>query len=224
MAKRKTAKKPLETPPWWPEGFVPCVASDPASVTGGRFARVFMLAPTFDGTLAVQRHPNMPGAIGIRERVIPNAQMKLYTLISDEESALQSHLADLKNQMLAEGASREAVRLVGEYLPFSQKELRIMAEKLQTKKAAGRKAPAKKPAAASTGEKGTGGRKHSLDEAAAITLTEKGEEKLKKNASTGATENLKIMKKAKTIGKALKAGLAPGDVTYAQRTGTIEIG
>lgn len=224
MPKKKT-KKAQEAPPWWRKGFVPCVARDPASVGSERFARVFMLAPTFEGTMAVQAHPNIPSQVGVRERVIPADQANRFTLITEEETALHSHLEELKTQMLTHGASREAVRLVGEHIPITDKEYREMAAKLTkkapAKKASTKKAPAKKAASDAPAK---GGRKHSLDEKAKITLTEKGEAKLKKGADTGATQNLEAMKKAKTVGKALEAGLKPGDITYAEKTGTIELG
>lgn len=187
---------------------------------------VFMLAPTFEGTLAVQRIANMPDHTGVRERVIPNNQMKNYSVLEDEESALHRLLHELKSQMLTEGATHEAVRLVGEHIPISEEEYKVMAEKL-TKKPATKKAPAKKaaPAAKAPATEGAArrGRQHSLDDKAKIVLTEKGEAKLKKGAETGATANIKAMKAAKTVGKALEAGLKPGDIAYAVKTGTIEL-
>ena len=139
--KRKASQDTPKLPSWWPTGFVPCVARDPASVVGGTFSRVFMLAPTFEGTLAVQRIVNINSQLGVRDRLIPNWQMKNYT--HDENCSLQSALEELKVQMLTEGATPEAVRLVGEHIPITEEEYRIMAEKLKTKTAT----PAKKPAA-----------------------------------------------------------------------------
>jgi DNA-binding protein H-NS len=104
-----------------------------------------MLAPTFEGTLAVQRVVNIPSQLGVRDRIIPNWQMKNYTL--DENCSLQSALEELKVQMLTEGATPEAVRLVGEHITITEEEYNIMAEKLKTKTGT----PAKKPAAATKG-------------------------------------------------------------------------
>ncbi len=218
-------RKRMDTPPWWREGFVPCVCKDPASVTAGPWSMVFMMAPTFEGTLAVQRHPNMPGVIGVRERVIPNHKMKNYTLITDEDKALQSYLLDLKKQMLTEGATHEAVRLVGEHIPISEKELQIMATKLKrasaTTKTPAKKAPAKKAAAKSTESTG-GGRKSTLDEKAKITATEKGTKKIEK---VGKDDKLALIVKAKTVAKALEIDdVLPRDIHYAVKTGLIELG
>jgi DNA-binding protein H-NS len=101
-----------------------------------------MLAPTFEGVLAVQQVVNIPSQLGVRDRVIPNWQIKNYTL--DENCSLQSALQELKVQMLTEGATSEAVRLVGEHITITEEEYKTMAEKLKTKTGG----PAKKPAAA----------------------------------------------------------------------------
>lgn len=99
-----------------------------------------------------------------------------------------------------------------------------MAEKL--KKSTAKKPATKKTATKAGGKKADAGSapKSQFDDKAKITLTEKGEAKLKKGAETGATENLRIMKKAKTVGKALAEGLKGGDISYAAKSGTVTVG
>lgn len=149
---KRSSKGAPKLPSWWQPGFVPCVARDPASAMGAPFNRVYMLAPTFQGTLAVQRWANVSSLLGVRDRVIPNSQIRLYT---HEDISLQSALSDLKKQMLTEGATPEAVRLVHEHSPFTEEELSTMANKLAKKTAPAKKADATKVAPKSTAKKDT---------------------------------------------------------------------
>jgi hypothetical protein len=206
-----------------PEPFQPYVASNPASVAGGKFARVYVLAPSFCGVRVVERLCHMPGLQpGVRERYIPAAQLPHYKPLPEQEFPLQSLIAELKVEMLQHGATPEAVMLVGAVSPFEEKELNIMAKKLTTKPTKAKKAV--KADAPKTEAKGTGGRKSSLDPKAKITITDKGAEKIAKGADNGATNNLKAMKAAKTVGKALEGDLTSADINYAARSGTITIG
>lgn len=146
---KRSKKGEPKLPSWWQPGFVPCVARDPSSAIGEPFNRVYLLASTFQGVLAVQRWANVGSMVGVRDRTIPATQMKHYVLRDD--LALQSALDELKPQMLTEGATPEAVRLVHEHSPFTEEELSTMAEKLKTKTAA--KAKADKPAKAAAAPK-----------------------------------------------------------------------
>jgi preprotein translocase subunit SecA len=131
--------------------------------------------------------------------------------------------------MLTEGATREAVRLVGEYIPITDKEYKIMSEKLKTpaKKAPAAKAPAAKAPAApkkapAPPKEGSGrGRASTLDEKAKLALTEKGQKKVEK---AGKDDKLALIAKAKTVGNALKVdGVLPKDIHYAVKVGLLEL-
>lgn len=159
--------------------------------------------------------------LAVRDRLILNSQLRSYSPLDPKEFPLQSVIADLKRDMLLHGATPEAVCLVGAVSPFTKKELNTMAEKL--KKAATKK-PATKKAAAPKKEKAAASPRSAFDDKAKITLTDKGEAKLKKGGDSGAVKNLEIMKKSKTVGKALEAGLKGGDLSYASNTGTVVIG
>lgn len=216
------AKKPK------PDEFQPYVVADPASALGGsRFARLLVVSRTFCGVRAVGRVMNVESQLGVVDRVLSDWQLPLYRRLPEtEERTLQSIVDDLKNDALLHGATPEAVVLLGNVSPFSEKELNVMAEKLK-KKTATKKAPkaetkAKAPKA-NAGEKATRAPRTTLDEKAKISLTEKGEARLAKGSASGAAANLAVMKKAKTVGKALAEGLKTADITYAVKTGTVEL-
>lgn len=143
MAKKSKAP---DLPSWWPTGFQPSVCRNPATVAQGSLnGLVFMLAPTFQGTLAVERRLLTANMLGVFDRVIANGSMHLYTIADGID--LHSALIQLKEVMLTEGATPEAVRLVGEHIPISKKEYDIMAEKLTKKTTAAAKKPAATAAA-----------------------------------------------------------------------------
>lgn len=205
-----------------PKPFKPYAAANPASVVGGKFGRVLVLAPSFCGVRAVERLCHMPDLqLGVRERYIPISQLPHYKPLDESKFPLQSLLDELKEDMLLHGATPEAVMLVGAVSPFNEKELEAMAKKLSTKKAPAKKAPAKAaPKKDATEAKGRG-RRSSLDEKASITATDKGTAKLEK---VGKDDKLAIMVKAKTVGKALAAGVDSKDINYAARVGLISVG
>jgi DNA-binding protein HU-beta len=187
-----------------------------------------MLAPTFEGTLSVQRWPNVSGMLGVRDRIIASHQMKHYSL---EDIPLQSALEELKPQMLAEGATNEAVRLVSEFIEFTTEELRIMAEKLKTKaapKKAAAKAPAKKAETKTPAKKA--GDTTKAREAAEGKRAELYAKKIKVlNKDHGAREGsnranmLNIVLKAKTVGEAIEGGATMVDVRFAESKGFISL-
>ena len=125
----------------------PYVVTDPASMLGGRFGRLFVMAPTFCGARAVYRMPSVSSGLGVFDRVIHEQQLPLYGKQQHEEETLQSLLLELKQDMLDHGASPEAVQLVGAVSPFTKGELNTMAEKL-TRKAAPKAAKPAAPKAA----------------------------------------------------------------------------
>lgn len=130
------------------DGFEPHVRRNPASVLGGTpFARVYVLARSFCGVRIVERWPAPGNLFGIRDRYVPDDQLVNYT---PEECALQSAIQELKVSMVAEGATPEAVILVGAVSPFEEEELNTMADKLKTKTSA------KKPADKAKGDKAKG--------------------------------------------------------------------
>lgn len=130
----------------------PYPVRNPASIMTGKFGRLWIVGTTFMGLRAVYRHPNIETQLGVLDRVIPAEQVRHFARIDLEESALQSLLLELKEDMLNHGASSLAVQWVGELSPFSKKELNTMADKL-TKKAAGAAKPAAKGAAKPKAEK-----------------------------------------------------------------------
>lgn len=207
--------------------FKPYAAQDPASVLGGRFGRVYVLAPSFCGVRAVERLCHVESQLGVRERYIPDSQLAHFRRLDPQEFPLQSLLKELKEEMLLHGATPEAVMLVGDASPFTKKELNTMAQKLKTKTAGAAKKPAAKAPAAPKAEGDAPkkrGPRSSLDPKAKITLTDKGKERLAKGGDTGAVKNLQALKDAKTVGKAQEAGLTAGDINYAARSGTITVG
>ena len=148
----------------------------------------------------------------------------------------------LRQRALQYGATPEAIRLLGQFSPFTKKEKDEMAEKLKSGNAAGLKAAAKgtpvgggaksapapkkgnPEALAKAREAGAAAREELKKDKRKITLTDKGAEKVKKGGDSSAVANLVAMKAAKTVGGAITNGLSMADLNYAQRSGTIEIG
>lgn len=217
MAKKKVVKSATKLPSWWPTGFEPCVAKDPASAIGAPFNRVFMLAPTFEGTLAVQRWANVDSLLGVRDRVIPNHLMKRYTL---EEIPLQSALEELKVQMLAEGATPEAVRLVGEHIPLSEKELSIMAAKLTKKTTAPKATKAPKAEKAAKAPKAEKAPKEADTRKIKVLKKDHGARDGSKTA-----ERYDAIIASKTVDEALSNDLIKmADINYAVKQGIVSLG
>lgn len=95
-----------------------------------------VVGPTFCGLRAIARVPYMPGIqVGVVERVIPDWLLRCYVPTHPEEASLQSIYQGLKTEMQEHGASALAVQWLGELSPFSEKELKIMGDKLKTKAA-----------------------------------------------------------------------------------------
>ena len=203
--------------------FEPYVCSDPASAIGGRYGRVFVLAPSFGAVRAVQSAALPASQLGVRDRIILEPQLKAYTRLDPVDFPLHSLLDELKGDMLLHGASPEAVMLVGAVAPFSEKDLKIMADKLTKKTTAPAKGAAAKKTTATDSSNNApqrGGRS-TLDDKAKITATDKGRAKIDK---VGKTDKLSLMVAAKTVGKALEVdGVVSRDIHYAINAGLIEV-
>lgn len=162
----------------------------------GLFNRCIVIAATFRGALVIYERPAMPelGRLGTgvccmdwHEDHLPGGVYPNITL--DEKTTLQSSIARIKEVMLKHGAQAEAVRLIGELSPFTDKELNIMAEKLKGKTPAAKveKAPKADKAAAPAKAKGN---PEALAKARAASDGKRAEARLQK---------IKPLKKAKEI-------------------------
>lgn len=209
MAKRKTVP-----------AFTPYEVRDPASVIGGR---LLIVGTTFCGVRAVgYNRAYMPGSmLGVTERVIPDEQTAQYHEIHDENSSLQSIFSRIKEQMLTHGASRLAVQWVHDLEPFDEKELKIMAEKLKSKKT--------KPVGGG-GKLAEGKAKKGNPEALAKARAARAENAgpdtrkikvLKKphgaREGTKRAELLDTIYSSKTVEEAVNAGVSKSDVSWAAR-------
>lgn len=222
MAKKRAATAPA---------FDPVVVRDPYSLIRGEYlGKWFVLGRTFCGYRAIGRQVHMDGVTpGVVHRTISDSHWRQYN--EDENIACTSFLAGIKEEMLAHGATELAVQWAIDFEPtlFSEKELNIMAEKLQ-KKTPAKKAPAKakgggkgNPEAFAKAREAQASKKaEQLADKRKITLTDKGKEKVKKGGESGAVQNLTTMSQAKTVGKAIEAGLTMADINYAVKSGTIE--
>lgn len=211
MARRKPA------PP--ATAFEPHAVRDPASLLGGRFGRLVVLARTFCGYRAVYRRPNVDSQVGVLDRVIFDWQFPLYPKINHEEISLQSILNELKEDMLAHGASPEAVMLVGGHSPFNEEELKVMATKLAAK--SGTQKPAAKKAAAPAKPKAERKAKESAGpDERKITVLKKEHGA---RAGTQRATMLDAIYKSKTVDEAVKNGATSGDVAWAARSGYISL-
>lgn len=157
--------------------------------------------------------------------------------------------ASFKMRAMASGATPEAIRLLGLFMPFSKEEAIMATEKLKGKsapktadkeglKAAAKDAPLAKgkaaapaarkgnPEALAKAREGQEARKAELmKDKRKIALTDKGKEKVKSgDQSKGAIQNLIAMRDAKTVGGAISAGLKMADLNYAEKNETITIG
>lgn len=193
--------------------FEPYACSDPASVLGGRRGRVLVLAPSFNAVRCVQAAPAVTGHLAVRDRVIMDSQLKMYSRLDPEEFPLQSLVRDIKEEMLNHGATPEAVMLVGAYSPFNEKEMNIMAEKL--KKTAAKKTSTKKAdtkGKAETAEATTDDRK--------IKVVKKPHEA---REGTKRASMLDTIYDSKTVQEAVAGGVSKSDVSWAAREGYIEV-
>lgn len=209
------------------------VVSDPYALVRGPFlGKWLVVGRTFCGYRAIGRAVHVDDVTpGVVHRVILDNHKRQYR--EDENSSCQSFLAGIKSEMLTHGATALAVQWVMDLEPdaFSDKDLKIMADKLQ--KPASKKAPAKETPAKGKGnpealakarEAQASKKAEQLADKRKITLTEKGSDKVKKGGESGAVQNLIAMKAAKTVGKAIEGGLAMADINYAEKSGTIELG
>lgn len=106
-----------------------------------------IVCPTFCGFSAVGRRVFTPGVnFPVCHRIVTEWELERWSPVPwTEETTLQSFLDDLRSEATAHGAEAGAVQLLRGLIPFSEKEFKIMAEKLKTKGAA--KPAAKKDAA-----------------------------------------------------------------------------
>jgi hypothetical protein len=114
--------------------------------------RILVLGRTFQGVFGVALNPAyVPGVqVGVTDCVVLDWHLRNYPRI-EEETSLHSLISSIKESMLAHGATSLAVQWIGEWSPFTEEELSIMATKLKTKGAEA--APAKE---AKTPAKGKG--------------------------------------------------------------------
>lgn len=141
-AVNKRRSKDIATLPGPPKPEYPYWLRDNNSIIGTTW---LVLGPTFCGVRAIARVPYMPGLQhGVRYRVIPEWMIRHFALTVPEEASLQSIYEGIKSEMLSHGADPLAVQWLGELSPFTEKEMRIMADKLKTKGAAAPKKEAAK--------------------------------------------------------------------------------
>lgn len=217
-----------------PPAFDMEVVRDPyALVRGPYLGKWLVVGRVFSGYRAIGRQVHVDGVTpGVVHRVINVVHKRHYH--EDENSACTSFLQGLKDEMLAHGATELAVTWALDLEPtlFNEKELKIMAEKLQGKgKPAAKKdaAPAKgkggNPEALAKAREAQASKKaEQLADKRKISLTDKGKEKVKKGGESGAVKNLIALRDAKTVGGAIGAGLTMADINYAEKSGTISIG
>lgn len=187
-ADKRYAPAPKQAPPL--ASSLPILMRDPNSYAGTLW---LIVVPTFCGYEAVGRRVFVPGVnFPVCRRIVTEWELERWTPVPwGEETSLQSYLAGLKEEAVASGAEAGAVKLIGELSPFSEKELKIMADKLKTKGAA--KAPAAKKAPAA-------------------------DKKVAKGAAAAATEraNANHAKKIKLLVKPADAGLRGGRLAKLQ--------
>jgi hypothetical protein len=165
--------------------------------------------------------------------------------ICNELSAVKKLAAELRDTALESGAEEKAVKYLRLLTSINQSQEKTMVAKFKTKaktetvaednplpegdapkkarapKAAKPKAEkAAKPKAPKS--KGAAGRSpKGLDDKRKIKLTDKGKEKVNSESAAGA--NLRTMKEAGTVAKAVEAGIRMVDINYAEKAGTIEL-
>lgn len=206
------------------------LVSDPyATVRGPFIGKWLVVGPTFCGVRAIGRVVHMDGVTpGVVHRTIAEGARKHYPV--DENSSCASFLMGLKNEMLAHGATELAVQWALEIEPtiFEEKELTIMAEKLQAKGKTAKTATAKdadKPKRAGNPEALAKARE-------ARAAADAGPDKrkitvLKKphgaREGTARADLLDKIYKAKTVQDAVDAGVKKSDVAWAARSEYISI-
>lgn len=153
---------------------LPVLYRDPNSYVGMAW---LIVCPTFCGFSAVGRRVYTPGVnFPVCHRIITEWELERWSPVPwTEETTLQSFLDDLRSEAAAHGAEAGAVQLLRGLIPFSEKELKTMAEKLKTKGAA--KPAAKKSAAKPAAKGGAGAAK--LKEAAAARTSANHAKKIK---------------------------------------------
>lgn len=225
------ARRKAPSPPAAPSRELYAVR-DPYSMVGATW---LVLGPTFTGVRAVGYQPAYANGpmMGVADRVIHDWHLKHYPIV-EENSACASLLASIKEKMLAHGATPLAVQWVSELEPFTEEELRIMAEKLKTKgagkaaaKTAEKKAPAKKtgnPEALAKAREASEGKRAEMN---AKKIKFIGKDVAVRENSVRA-ELKEAAKSAKTVGD-LKAhqlsngkNISAGDVSWMLDAGIIE--
>lgn len=148
---------------------------------------------------------------------------------------------EFKSVALRDGATPEAIRLIGTLIPLNDKECREMAEKLKAKgsKAADTKglksAASKTPVAKKTSKSDASKRRgnpEALAKARAARAANKGPDNRKitvvkkdhgARAGTKRADMLNIVLKAKTVQTALDNGATMVDIRFAQTQGLIKL-
>lgn len=206
------------------------VVSDPYAIVKGTFlGRWLVVGRTFCGYRAIGRQVHVDGVTpGVVHRVILDAHKRHYA--EDENTACQSFFAGIKVEMTTHGASALAVQWVMELEPdaFTEKELKIMADKLQKPvgkggKLAGEKTDKPKakgnPEALAKAREAQGARAEARDKQK-IKVVNKDHGA---RAGTKRAEMLDIVLKAKTVGSAIEAGAGWIDVKFAVDSGFISL-
>ena len=177
MAKRKPAHyapAPKQAAPL--ASSLPTLYRDPNSYVGMLW---LIVCPTFCGYEAVGRRVYTPGVnFPVCNRIITEWELERWTPVPwTEETSLQSFLEGLRTEAAANGAEAGAVQLLRDLIPFSEKELNIMADKLKTKGTT--KPAAKKDAKAPAKGKGGGAGAAKLKEASAARTSANHAKKIK---------------------------------------------
>ena len=86
------AKKPLSYVPQWEKPFDPVWVTDPyAAVRGPWIGKWLIVGFTFEGFRAVGRQAHVDGPMmGVTHAVIPAHNLRNYSIVEDENKALQS--------------------------------------------------------------------------------------------------------------------------------------
>lgn len=193
----------------------PYFVQDPTSVVGGPTGRLLVAAPSFRAVRVVQRRLVVGTRYAVIDRVIMETDLSNFNKVPLENSSLQSALLELKQFMLNHGASPEAVQLFHGVMPFTTKELNIMATKLARKPAAtkttaaAKKAPAKKAPA-----------KAKAAPAEAVEDTRKIKVLKKEHGAREGTKRATMLDSiyaSKTAQEALDAGVTKGEIAWAAR-------
>lgn len=200
----------------------PYFVQDPTSVVGGPTGRLLVTAPSFRAVRVVQRRLVVGTRYAVIDRVIMEADLSNFNKIPLENSSLQSALLELKQFMLNHGASPEAVQLFHGVMPFTTKELNIMATKLARKPAAtkttaaAKKAPARKAPAKAKATPA----KAKATPAEAFEDTRKIKVLKKEHGAREGTKRAAMLDSiyaSKTAQEALDAGVAKGEIAWAAR-------